>query len=74
MLEQEWVPSETEIDEAMALYGEWLTEAFHTTGGQDEAIELVTMNFAEKGSPKAFNWISENNPDRIYDIDEALFD
>ena len=71
-LEDNWTPSENEIDEALSLYDSWLAEAFKIKGSRDEAFHAVNQSFNEHPIKPIFFWITENTPDRLYDIDETL--
>lgn len=71
MSDEKWAPTEADIDEALDVYEQWLTDAFYMTGDKEVAIEKVTTSFNDAPN-ETFTWVAANKPDLIYDIDEAF--
>jgi len=72
MVDDSWTPNEDDIDEALNLYDQWLVDAYRQQGSREEAFAMVSLNFDQSSAKETFVWLTQNSPDRIYDIDEQL--
>lgn len=71
----EYTPSETEIDEVMSLYNNWLEQEYLNHGDRDIAIGVATeraQDDLQVGT--VFHWVANNDAALIYDVDETLKD
>jgi hypothetical protein len=71
MTHTNWSPSQDDIDEMLDLYESWLNDARNVHPTQEDAINAVMVSFQENPN-QVFDWIAQNKPDLIYDVDEKF--